>query len=89
MTAIDSYILDQSHLDWKKLHCLAGPMLLRVSALGKRPRDADAETRDQRSANAKVRSQKPVDTEAEDQKINSKSRKSRQRDQDLSWKLNR
>ncbi len=45
-------------LDWKKLHCLAGTTLLRVSAPIGRPRDVDAETGGQRPADAETEGQR-------------------------------
>ncbi len=45
-------------LDWKKLHCLAGPTLLGVTAPTGRPRDADVEARGQRPADAEVEGQR-------------------------------
>ncbi len=45
-------------LDWEKLHRLVGPTPLGVSALTRRPRDADAEARVQKLADVEVEGQR-------------------------------
>lgn len=46
--------MNYSYLGWKKLHYFAGPTHLGVLALVERPRDANAQRRDQRSTDTEL-----------------------------------